>query len=75
MSGKRDLYRYISFEDFINLVVNKKDRFVRPVCWDDKYESYIFSYIEKEGDIRRIVEDMYYNHWSKKYDVIVNLNS
>ena len=71
MSGKRDLYRYISFEDFINLVVNKKDRFVRPVCWDDKYESYIFSYIEKEGDIRRIVEDMYYNHWSKKYDVIV----
>lgn len=32
------LYRYIGFEDFVNLLVNNKDRFVRPVSWDDKYE-------------------------------------
>ena len=33
----KKLFRYISFEDFINLTVNNKDRFVRPTFWDDKY--------------------------------------
>ena len=46
MSGKRDLYRYISFEDFINLTINNKDRFVRPSSWDDRYEEYLFSHME-----------------------------
>lgn len=40
------LYRYIGFEDFVNLLVNNKDRFVRPVSWDDKYEGYLFSHME-----------------------------
>lgn len=42
--GKR-LYRYISFEDFVNLLVNNKERFVRPVSWEDKYEGYLLSLI------------------------------
>lgn len=35
---EKKLYRYIGFEDFVNLLVNNKDRFVRPITWDDKYE-------------------------------------
>lgn len=30
---RKHLYRFISFEDFINLVINNKDRFVRPSIW------------------------------------------
>ena len=40
------LYRYIGLEDFVNLMVNNKDRFVRPASWEDKYEGYLFSYME-----------------------------
>ena len=53
------LYRYISFEDFINLVINNKDRFVRPSSWDDKYEGYLFSHMETPEDVHQIVSEMY----------------
>ena len=46
------LYRYISFEDFVNLLINNKDRFVRPASWEDKYEGYLFSHIETKEEIR-----------------------
>ena len=44
----RKLFRYIGLEDFINLTINNKDRFVRPSSWDDKYEGYLFSHMETE---------------------------
>lgn len=57
---EKKLYRYIGFEDFVNLLVNNKDRFVRPITWDDKYEEYLFSHMETKDDIREIVTEMYY---------------
>ena len=59
-SVEKKLYRYIGFEDFVNLLVNNKDRFVRPITWDDKYEGYLFSHMETKDDIREIVTEMYY---------------
>ena len=47
----RKLFRYIGFEDFINLTINNKDRFVRPSSWDDKYEGYLFSHMETPEDV------------------------
>lgn len=38
----KKLYRYIGFEDFVNLAINNKDRFVRLSSLDDKYEGYLF---------------------------------
>ena len=67
--GKR-LFRYISFEDFINLAINNKDRFVRPSSWDDKYEGYLFSRMESIEDVRKIVSEMYYNLCPKNYYAI-----
>ena len=37
-----NLYRYIGFEDFVNLVVLKKDRYNYPANWDDGYEGFLF---------------------------------
>lgn len=64
------LYRYISFEDFVNLAVNNKDRFVRPCVWDDKYEGYLFSCMESREDVRYIVSEMYYYFYSKNCSTI-----
>ena len=55
-----ELYRYISVEDFVNLVINNKERYMRPSLWDDKYEGYLFTRIETREDIRQIVSTMYY---------------
>lgn len=64
------LYRYISFEDFVNLLVNNKDRFVRPVVWEDKYEGYLFWHMETKDEIREIVKEMYNNLCPRNYYAI-----
>ena len=66
----RKLFRYIGFEDFINLTINNKDRFVRPSSWDDKYEGYLFSHMETPEDVRQIVSEMYYNLCPRNYYAI-----
>lgn len=32
-----DLYRIISLETFVDLLHNKRERYVRPAIWDDNY--------------------------------------
>lgn len=66
----KKLFRYIGFEDFINLTINNKDRFVRPSSWDDKYEGYLFSHMETPEDVRQIVSEMYYNLCPRNYYAI-----
>ncbi len=66
----KKLFRYIGFEDFINLTINNKDRFVRPSSWDDKYEGYLFSQMETPEDVRKIVSEMYYNLCPRNYFAI-----
>ena len=70
---EKKLYRYIGFEDFVNLLVNNKDRFVRPITWDDKYEGYLFSHMETKDDIREIVTEMYYYLWKLRVEKSVLL--
>lgn len=69
---REELYRYIGQEDFVNLVVNNKDRFVRPISWDDKYEGFIFLYMEKEEDVRRIIEVMNNRICPQNYNSIID---
>ncbi len=54
-----DLYRFISFEDFINLTINHKLRFTRPFSWDDKYEAYFMMCMEHKEGILRTVKSLY----------------
>lgn len=66
----KKLFRYIGFEDFINLTINNKDRFVRPSSWEDKYEGYLFSHMETPEDVHQIVSEMYYNLCPRNYYAI-----
>lgn len=66
----KKLFRYIGFEDFINLTINNKDRYVRPSSWEDKYEGYLFSHMETPEDVHQIVKEMYYNVCPKNYYAI-----
>lgn len=66
----KKIFRYIGFEDFINLTINNKDRFVRPSSWEDKYEGYLFSHMETPEDVRQIVSEMYYNLCPRNYYAI-----
>ena len=67
---RKHLYRFISFEDFINLIINNKDKFVRPSVWDDGYEGYLFSSLDSPEDVRHIVNEMYYNLCPRNYYAI-----
>lgn len=67
---RNHLYRFISFEDFINLVINNKDRFVRPSIWEDGYEGYLFSQLDSSEDVRHIVSEMYYKLCKQNYYAI-----
>lgn len=46
------LYRFISFPAFVNLVEQKQERYVRPTSWEDTYEGYFLSRLEKD-DIKK----------------------
>lgn len=67
----KKLYRFIGFEDFVNLMINKKDRFAHPTSWDDKYEGFLFSHMEDEADVRNIVKIMYDILCVGNYDAII----
>ena len=69
-----ELCRYISFEDFVNLVINNKDRYVRPSSWDDRLEGYLFSHMETPEDVRQIVSEMYYKLCLGNYFAIPDNN-
>lgn len=44
-----DLYRYMPFEYFVDMVLNKELAFVDPVrCWPDKCEGFLYSLMKNE---------------------------
>lgn len=67
-----DLYRIISLETFVDLLHNKRERYVRPAIWDDNYEGYLFGKIENVEDRRKIIDDVYYNICPKNYEGTIN---
>lgn len=51
------LYRYISFEEFVDIVQNKKLSFVYPPeAWEDTYEGFLFRAIQTTQGKERILE-------------------
>lgn len=57
---RKHLYRFISFEDFINPVINSKDRFVRLSVCEDEDEGSLFFHLNSPEDVRYIVSEMYH---------------
>lgn len=67
-----NLYRIISLETFIDLLHNKRERYVRPAIWDDNYEGYLFKKILNPEDRRKIIEYMYYDVCPRNYEATIN---
>lgn len=66
------LYRIISLETFIDILLNKRERYVRPSTWDDTFEGYLFSKIYDKEEQKKIIEDIYYNVCPLNYKSTIN---
>jgi len=53
MNKKNSIYRFTSFESFVNIVQNKKLAFVNHELWEDPYEGFIFKALKSpEGRLK-----------------------
>lgn len=48
------LYRFLSFESFVDIVQTNCLTFVKPEMWEDPYESYILKTLKRPGGIEEI---------------------
>lgn len=56
----QELYRFISFESFMNLLITKEERYVRPIdCWEDTYEGYMLHMLDTNKGTREVLEIIY----------------
>jgi len=54
------LYRITSLEGFLSLVLNRQERFVRPIdCWEDTFEGYMLHLLDSDEGIQRIIGQLY----------------
>lgn len=53
------LYRIISFPAFINLVEQKKERYVSPATWEDTHEGYLLRLFEHEKYRKEILKKLF----------------
>ncbi len=67
-----NLYRIISLETFVDILHNKRERYVRPATWEDTFEGYLYSKLEDVEARRQIMRDMYYNVCPKNYEATLN---
>lgn len=56
---EKKLYRYISFETFINLVVMKKDMFKRPCKWEDTYEGFMLELLDNKQKQSEVIKQLF----------------
>lgn len=50
-----NIYRFISFESFVDLIQKRELAFINPTLWDDPYEGFIFAAMETETGKKRIL--------------------
>lgn len=54
------LYRITSLEGFLSLVLNRQERFARPIdCWEDTFEGYMLHLLDSDEGIRSIIGKLY----------------
>jgi hypothetical protein len=57
----------VSLETFIDVLHNKRERYVRPSCWDDTFEGYLFEKLADEIERKKIIREIYVNVCPKNY--------
>ncbi|HUU86256.1 MAG TPA: hypothetical protein VMX17_00715, partial [Candidatus Glassbacteria bacterium] len=63
------IYRFTTFESFVDIVQSRELTFVSPSLWEDPYESYIFSAMKTERGRLKL------NNLLKKYLLPENVGS
>lgn len=53
-----NLYRYISFEEFMNLLTTKQMHYVNPTKWQDVYEGAMFKALEVPGLRKKLLSTL-----------------
>lgn len=54
-----NLYRIISLETFIDLLHNKRERYVRPTTWEDTFEGYLYTKLYDVEERKKLIHDIY----------------
>jgi hypothetical protein len=65
-------YRIISLETFISLLLDKKERYVRPCSWEDTFEGYLFSKIYDRNARVEVVKSLYDDICPRNYRATIN---
>ena len=52
------LYRFTSFQSFVDVVQSKQLTFVKPESWDDTYEGYVYKLIYKRRNFNKLYEEI-----------------
>lgn len=56
-----ELYRYMAFETFVDIVQSERLTFVSPLFWEDKYEGYLYRAMKTSDgkrQVNQIINDM-----------------
>lgn len=67
-----NLYRIISLETFIDLLHNKRERYVRPATWEDTFEGYLYSKLYNSEERKKMIQDIYYNVCPRNYKATID---
>ncbi len=54
------LYRIIGFDGFMSLLINKEERYVRPIdCWPDTFEGYMLHQLDSSEGMKKVLDKFY----------------
>lgn len=52
------LYRFTSFQSFVDVIQSKQLTFVKPDSWDDTYEGYVYRLIYKSRNLDKLYDEI-----------------
>lgn len=60
LDNSTSVYRIISIEAFLGILINKKERYVRPIdWWQDTFEGYMLHQLDTKASRRQVLERLY----------------
>lgn len=66
------IYRIVSLEGFLSLLINKQERFVRPIdCWEDTFEGYMLHLLDTDNGVHQVIDELYREISDENWDVTI----
>ncbi len=60
LNDSTSVYRIINIETFLGILINKKERYVRPIdWWQDTFEGYMLHQLDTKASRRQVLERLY----------------